>query len=403
MLGTRHPGIQNIQGLVCLVLGIPGYKVFKDCGVQANQPSGDIPGQYQVSWDTKYSRIEVSRPTSHLGTSQASTRYPGMQSIQGLGCLGQPAIWGHPRLVLGISGYKVFKDQGVQANQPSGDIPGWYQVSRDTKYSRIRVSRPTSHLGTSQAGARYPGIQGIQGQRCLGQPAIWGHPRLVLGIPGYKVFKNQGVQANKPSGDIPGWYQVSWDTKYSRIRVSRPTSHLGTSQAGTRYPGIQSIQGLGCLGQPAIWGHPRLVLGILEYKVFKDRGAQANQPSGDIPGWYQVSWDTKYSRIRVSRPTSHLGTSQAGTRYPGIQSIQGLGCLGQPAIWGHPRLVLGILEYKVFKDRGAQANQPSGDIPGWYQVSWDTKYSRIKTHGSESRGQEEAACMCVFWPTRPLQ
>ena len=27
----------------------------------------------------------------------------------------------------------------------------------------------------------------------------------------------------------------------------------------------------------------------------------------------------------------------------------------------------------------------------------------IKTHGSESRGQEEAACMRVFWPTRPLQ
>ena len=27
----------------------------------------------------------------------------------------------------------------------------------------------------------------------------------------------------------------------------------------------------------------------------------------------------------------------------------------------------------------------------------------IKTHGSESRGQEEAACMHVFWPTRPLQ
>ena len=23
----------------------------------------------------------------------------------------------------------------------------------------------------------------------------------------------------------------------------------------------------------------------------------------------------------------------------------------------------------------------------------------IKTHGSESRGQEEAACMRVFWPT----
>ena len=27
----------------------------------------------------------------------------------------------------------------------------------------------------------------------------------------------------------------------------------------------------------------------------------------------------------------------------------------------------------------------------------------IKTHGSESRGQEEAACMRVLWPTRPLQ
>ena len=28
---------------------------------------------------------------------------------------------------------------------------------------------------------------------------------------------------------------------------------------------------------------------------------------------------------------------------------------------------------------------------------------KIKTHGSESRGQEEAACTHVFWPTRPLQ
>ena len=27
----------------------------------------------------------------------------------------------------------------------------------------------------------------------------------------------------------------------------------------------------------------------------------------------------------------------------------------------------------------------------------------IKTHGSESRGQEEVACTRVFWPTRPLQ
>ena len=31
------------------------------------------------------------------------------------------------------------------------------------------------------------------------------------------------------------------------------------------------------------------------------------------------------------------------------------------------------------------------------------EYQVIKTHGSESRGQEEAACMRVFWPTRPLQ
>ena len=32
-----------------------------------------------------------------------------------------------------------------------------------------------------------------------------------------------------------------------------------------------------------------------------------------------------------------------------------------------------------------------------------TKSRVIKTHGSESRGQEEAACMRVFWPMRPLQ
>ena len=30
-------------------------------------------------------------------------------------------------------------------------------------------------------------------------------------------------------------------------------------------------------------------------------------------------------------------------------------------------------------------------------------YTYIKTHGSESRGQEEAEFMRVFWPTRPLQ
>ena len=31
------------------------------------------------------------------------------------------------------------------------------------------------------------------------------------------------------------------------------------------------------------------------------------------------------------------------------------------------------------------------------------RYLCIKTHSSESRGQEEAACTHVFWPTRPLQ
>ena len=30
-------------------------------------------------------------------------------------------------------------------------------------------------------------------------------------------------------------------------------------------------------------------------------------------------------------------------------------------------------------------------------------YADIKTHGSESRGQEEAVCTRVFWPTQPLQ
>ena len=44
-----------------------------------------------------------------------------------------------------------------------------------------------------------------------------------------------------------------------------------------------------------------------------------DMPSGDIPGWYWVSWDTKYSRIEVLRWICHLGTSQDGTGYPGIQ------------------------------------------------------------------------------------
>ena len=121
--------------------------------------------------------------------------------------------------------------------------------------------------------------------------------------------------------------------------------HLGTSQDGTGYPGILSIQGLGCSGGHAIWGHPRMVLGILGYLVYKDWGVQADMPSGCIPRWYWVSQDTKYSRIGVFRWTCHLGTSQDGTGYPGILSIQGLRCSGGYAIWGHPRMVLGILGY----------------------------------------------------------
>ena len=37
-----------------------------------------------------------------------------------------------------------------------------------------------------------------------------------------------------------------------------------------------------------------------------------------------------------------------------------------------------------------------------YDDVYSTKWC-IKTHGSESWGQEEAACMRVFWPTQPLQ
>ena len=33
----------------------------------------------------------------------------------------------------------------------------------------------------------------------------------------------------------------------------------------------------------------------------------------------------------------------------------------------------------------------------WHKVKW----AYIKTHDSELRGQEETACMRVFWPTRP--
>ena len=70
------------------------------------------------------------------------------------------------------------------------------------------------------------------------------------------------------------------------------TCHLVTSQDGTGYLGIQ------------------------------DWGVQADIPSGGILGWY-----------------------------PGIVSIQGLGCLGGHAIWEHPRMVLGILGYYNYSSR----------------------------------------------------
>ena len=87
-------------------------------------------------------------------------------------------------MVLGILGYLVFKDWGVQADMPSGCIPRWYWVSRDTKYSRIGVFRWTCHLRTSPDGIGYLGILSIQGLGCSGGPSIWGHPRMVLSIPG---------------------------------------------------------------------------------------------------------------------------------------------------------------------------------------------------------------------------
>ena len=85
--------------------------------------------------------------------------------------------------------------------------------------------------------------------------------------------------------------------------------------------------------------------------------------SQDDTAW--VARDTKYSRIGELRLASHQGTSQDGTGHPGILSIQGLGWSGRPAIRGHPRMVLGILGYLVFKDWGVTAGQPSGHIPGW--------------------------------------
>ena len=52
----------------------------------------------------------------------------------------------------------------------------------------------------------------------------------------------------------------------------------------------------------------------------------------------------------LSNLACHLGTSQDSNGYPGILSIHGLRCLAQPTIWGHLRVVMGILGYQVFKD-----------------------------------------------------
>ena len=60
----------------------------------------------------------------------------------------------------------------------------------------------------------------------------------------------------------------------------------------------------------------------------------------------------------------YQGTSQDGTRYTGILSIQGLGSYGRPAIKGHPMMVLGILGYLVFQDWGVRVGLPPGDIQG---------------------------------------
>ena len=74
------------------------------------------------------------------------------------------------------------------------------------------------------------------------------------------------------------------------------------------------------------------------------------------------------------RQTFHLGTSQDGTGYPGILSIQGLGCSGRHAIWGHTRMVLGILGYLVCKDWGDQADMLSGASQDGTELDHNTGY-----------------------------
>ena len=66
---------------------------------------------------------------------------------------------------------------------------------------------------------------------------------------------------------------------------------------------------------------------------------------------------------------------------------------------GHAQC-LRCLHEQLIQHRDGEGSQ----IPVHIYVSTSLlKDYAIKTHGSESRGQEEAACMRVFWPTRPLQ
>ena len=51
----------------------------------------------------------------------------------------------------------------------------------------------------------------------------------------------------------------------------------------------------------------------------------------------------------------------------------------------------------------ARLTTVSLDIYIYIYIYIYNKNLNIKTHGSESRGQEEAACMRIFWPTQPLQ
>ena len=74
-----------------------------------------------------------------------------------------------------------------------------------------------------------------------------------------------------------------------------------------------------------------------------------------------------------------------------------------------------MLENGSLSASGMTATSAAVSILNWIGMSLTTNVTiqafpekdsialKIKTDGSESRGQEEAACMRVFWPTRPLQ